>query len=90
MTLRTKIPIVFFTTLRILSANKAVSTSVDLVNKAYTYLFTAPIDIIGPTITTDPFAYSMMAKLYYTSIVFMGIMINIGVFKKSITSYRQF
>ena len=50
----------------------------------------ASIDIMGPTITTDPFIYSMTAKLYYTSIVFMGIMINIGVFKKSIAGYGQF
>src|SRR5438105_14655345 len=48
----------FLTTLRILSANKAASISVELANKAYTYLFTAPADIMGPTTTTDPFAYN--------------------------------
>src|SRR6266700_8247777 len=71
----------FFTTLGTLSADKATSTSVELANKAYTYLFIIFMDIIGPTTITDPFTYSMTAKLCYTSIVFMGIMINIGVSK---------
>src|SRR6266567_2434461 len=80
----------FLTTLRILSTNKVASISVELANKAYTHLFTAPIDIIGPTITTNPFAYSITVKLYYTSTVFIGIIINTSVFKKSTTGYRQF
>ena len=62
----------------------------ELANKAYTHLFIAPVDIIGPIITTDPFIYSIMAKLHYTSTVFIGIIIDIGAFKKSTTSYRQF
>ncbi len=62
----------------------------ELANKAYAYLFMASADIMGPIMTTDPFIYSMMAKLCYTSIVFIGIIINIGVSKKSTAGYRQF
>ena len=62
----------------------------ELANKAYTHLFIASVDIIGPTITTEPFAYSIIVKLCYTSIVFMGIIIDTSISKKSTTSYRQF
>src|SRR6266571_5372263 len=78
----------FLTTLRTPSANKAASISVELANKAYTYLFTVSADTIDPTTTTDPFIYSTTAKSRYTSTVFIGIIINTGVFKKSTTSYR--
>src|SRR6266702_323538 len=80
----------FLTTFRTLSANKAVFISVELGNKAYIYLFMAFIDTIDPATTTNPFAYSTTVKLYYTSIVFIGIIINTGISKKSITGYRQF
>ena len=62
----------------------------ELANRAYTYLFTASADIIGPTITTDPFTYNITARLHYTSIVFIGIIINTSVSKKSTVGYRQF
>src|SRR6266576_3941572 len=78
----------FLTTFRTLSANKAVSISVELANKAYAYLFIASIDTIDPAMTTDPFMYSTTAKLHYTSIVFIGIIIDTGAFKKSTASYR--
>src|SRR6266567_2090570 len=80
----------FLTTLGILSTNKAASISVELANRAYTHLFTASVDTIDPAITTNPFIYSTTAKSRYTSIVFMGIIINTGVFKKSTAGYRQF
>ena len=80
----------FFTTLKTLSTNKAASISIELANKAYTHLFMASADIIDPAITTDPFIYNITVKLYYTSIVFMGIIIDIGISKKSTTSYGQF
>ena len=66
------------------------SINIELANKACAYLFTASMDIIGPTMTTDPFAYNMMVKSRYTSIVFMGIIIDTSAFKKSTTGYRQF
>ncbi len=62
----------------------------ELANRAYTHLFIVSIDIIGPTIITNPFTYSIIAKLYYTFIVFIGIIIDTGIFKKSTTNYRQF
>src|SRR6266700_2012788 len=80
----------FLTTLRTLSTDKAASISVKLANKAYTYLFMISIDTIDPAIITDPFIYSMTAKSRYTSIVFIGIIIDTGVSKKSTASYRQF
>src|SRR6266702_8125410 len=52
----------FLTTFGILSANKVAFISMELANKAYIYLFMVSVDIIGPTMTTDPFAYNMMVK----------------------------
>ena len=46
------------------------------------------INTIDLTIITNPFVYSMTVKSYYTSTVFIGIMIDIGVFKKSTAGYR--
>ena len=80
----------FLTTFKTLSTNKVTSISIKLANKAYTYLFIVSIDIIGPTIITNPFAYSIIVKSRYTSIVFIGIIINISIFKKSTAGYRQF
>ena len=62
----------------------------ELANKAYTHLFMASVDTIDPAIITDPFIYNITVKLYYTSIVFMGIIINTSISKKSTISYRQF
>ena len=50
----------------------------------------ASTDTIDPAITTNPFIYSITAKSHYTSTVFIGIIINTGVSKKSIAGYRQF
>ena len=80
----------FLTTFKTLSANKAVFISVELANRAYTHLFTASIDIIGPTTTIDPFVYSTTAKSCYTSTVFIGIIIDTSTSKKSTAGYRQF
>src|SRR6266704_3740657 len=51
----------FLTTFKTLSTNKAAFISIKLANKAYTYLFIASIDIMGPIITTNPFIYSIIA-----------------------------
>jgi hypothetical protein len=75
-----------------------------LANKAYAHLLTAPTNAIDtatkacahllttPTNATeaDLFVYSITAELRYTSTVFIGIMVDTGVFKKSIISYKQF
>jgi len=72
-----------------LTIDKATSISVELANKAYAYLLT--IIFTEPTTETDPFNYNTTtAALRYTSIVFMGIIINTSALKKSMASYRQF
>jgi len=74
---------------RTLTIDKATSTSVELANKAYAYLLTATS--IEPTTETNPFNYNITTTVSrYTSIVFMGIIINTSTLKKSIASYRQF
>ena len=78
----------FLTTLRTLSTNKAASISVKLANKAYAHLFMISVDTIDPTITTDPFVYSITVKSRYTFTVFMGIIIDTSTFKKSTANYR--
>jgi len=74
---------------RTLTIDKATSISVELANKAYAYLLT--ITSTEPTIETDPFNYNTTtAALHYTSIVFIGIIIDTSTLKKSMASYRQF
>jgi len=71
---------------RTLTIDKATSINVELANKAYAYLLTATS--IEPTTETDPFNYNIItAALHYTSIVFIGIIINTSTLKKSIASY---
>jgi len=67
--------------------NEATSISVELANKACAYLLT--VTSIKPTIETNPFNYNIItAALRYTSIVFIGIIINTSALKKSIAGYR--
>jgi len=70
-----------------LTIDKATSISVELANKAYTYLFTATS--IEPTTETNPFNYNTTtAASRYTSTVFIGIIINTNALKKSIAGYK--
>jgi len=70
-----------------LTIDKATSISVELANKAYAYLLI--ITSIEPTTETNPFNYNIITTtLHYTSIVFIGIIINTSALKKSIASYR--
>jgi len=70
-----------------LTIDKATSISVELANKVYAYLFT--ITSIEPTTETNPFNYNIItAASRYTSIVFIGIIINTSILKKSTASYR--
>jgi len=72
---------------RTLTIDKATSISVELANKAYAYLLT--ITSTEPTTETNPFNYNITtAALRYTSIVFIGIIINTSVLKKSTAGYR--
>jgi hypothetical protein len=78
--------------------------SIELANKACAYLFTALINVINTVtkacaylLTTlinatkaDLFMYSITAKSRYTSIVFVGIMVDTSVFKKFTAGYKQF
>jgi len=72
---------------RTLTIDKVTSISVELANKAYAYLFTATS--IEPTTETNLFNYNITTTaLRYTSIVFIGIIINTSTLKKSIAGYR--
>jgi hypothetical protein len=78
--------------------------SAELANKACAYLLTAPTDTIDTAteacanlLTTltdateaDLFKYSTIAKSRYIFIVFIRIMVNTSISKKSTASYRQF
>jgi len=74
---------------RTLIIDKVTFISVELANKACAYLLT--IISTEPTTETDPFNYNTTtAALRYTSMVFMGIMINTSTLKKSTAGYGQF
>jgi len=71
---------------RTFTIDEATSISVELANKAYAYLLTAIFT--EPTMETNPFNYNTTtAALRYTSIVFIGIMIDTGALKKSMAGY---
>jgi len=72
-----------------LTIDKATSISVELANKAYAYLLTTIST--EPTTETNPFNYNTTtAALRYTSTVFIGIIINTSILKKSTAGYGQF
>jgi hypothetical protein len=58
--------------------------------KACTYLLMTPTNVTDPATKADLFMYSTTAKSRYTFIVFIGIMVNTSVSKKSIADYKQF
>jgi hypothetical protein len=64
--------------------------SAELANKACAHLLTTLTDATGLVTEADLFVYSITVTLCYTSIVFVGIMVNTGVFKKSTAGYKQF
>jgi len=71
---------------RTLTTDKATSISIELANKAYTYLLT--ITSTEPTTETNPFNYNITTAVSrYTSTVFIGIIINTSTLKKSTASY---
>jgi hypothetical protein len=53
--------------------------STELANKACAYLLIAPMDATGPATEADLFVYNTIAKMCYTSIVFIKIIINTNV-----------
>ena len=67
--------------------NKVTSINTALANKAFSYLLTLK-DITKPILTTDPFIYILnILSSQYTLNMFLGIIVNIKVNKKSIASY---
>jgi hypothetical protein len=64
--------------------------STELANKACTHLLIAPINATDPVTEADLFVYSTTAKSRYTSTVFIRIIVNTSVSKKSTTDYKQF
>jgi len=76
----------YFILFRTLTIDEATSISVELANKAYTYLLT--ITSIEPTTETDPFNYNITTAVSrYTSTVFIGIIINTSILKKFMAGY---
>ena len=70
--------------------NKVTFISTVLANKAFSYLLILK-NITKPTLTTDPFIYILNTpNSQYTSDVFLGIIVDIEVSRKSIASYSQF
>jgi hypothetical protein len=80
----------FFITFGTLFANEAAFVSTELANKACAHLLTTPTDATGPVTEADLFVYSTTAMLCYTFTVFVGIMVDTSVFKKSTVGYGQF
>jgi hypothetical protein len=61
-----------------------------LSNRAFSHSLTLE-DMTKDTLATNPFTYTLnTSSSQYTSNVFLGIVIDIGVNKKSIASYSQF
>ena len=67
--------------------NKIIFISTVLANKAFSYLLILK-DITKPILTTNFFIYTLNTpSSQYTLDVFLGIIVNIGVSRKSIASY---
>ena len=82
-----KLGIIYLTAFKELIPNKVTFISTILANKAFSYLLILK-DITKSTLTTDPFIYILnIFSSQYTLDIFLGIIVNIGVSKKSIASY---
>ena len=79
----------YLTSFGTFTIDEATFISVKLANKACAHLLTATST--EPTMETDLFNYNTTtATSCYTFMVFMGIMIDTSVLKKSTASHRQF
>jgi hypothetical protein len=64
--------------------------SIVLANKAFSYLLILE-DITEPTPATNPFIYILnISSSWYTSDVFLGIIIDTRASRKSTAGYNQF
>ena len=78
---------VYLIAFRELMPNKVTFISVALANKAFSYLLILE-DITKFILTTNPFIYILnIFSSRYTLDMFLGIIINIKVSRKSIASY---
>jgi hypothetical protein len=80
--------IVYFIVFGELMFNKAISISIILANKVFSYLLILE-DITKPILVINPFIYILnISSSRYTSDVFLGIIIDIKASRKSIISYN--
>jgi hypothetical protein len=81
---------IYLTTFGDLISKEATLTCTELANKAFSHSLTTINTTKTTTPNTDPFVYNASTKSYYTSTVFIGIIIDIGASRKSIAGYSQF
>ena len=82
-----KLGIIYFTAFKKLTLNKATSINAVLANKAFSYLLILK-NITKLILTTNLFIYTLNTpSSWYTLDVFLGIIVNIEVSRKSIASY---
>jgi hypothetical protein len=80
--------IIYFMVFGELIFNKAISISIILANKAFSYLLILE-DITKPTPIIDPFIYILnISSSRYISDIFLGIIIDIKASRKSIAGYN--
>jgi hypothetical protein len=78
--------IVYYTLYSKIKLDKATAIALELANRVYSHVVITINTIIDTFPTNiDPFIYNI--TLYYTSIKFIGIIINIGASKRSIVGY---
>ena len=80
---------VYYTLYGKIKLDNVTAIALELANRAYSYVVTTINTIIDafPT-NTDPFTYNITS--HYTSIKFMGVIINTRASKRSIVGYGQF
>ena len=81
--------IVYYTLYSKIELDNITTIVLELANRVYSYIVITINTIIDAfPINIDPFTYNMI--LYYTSIKFIGIIINTRASKYSIAGYSQF
>ena len=82
-----KLSTIYLTAFRELILNKVTFISTVLANKAFSHLLILE-DITKPILTTDSFIYILnIFSSRYTLDMFLGIIVNTGTKRKSITNY---
>ena len=81
--------IIYYTLYSKIKLDNITTTALELANRVYSYAVITINTTTNAFLTnTDPFAYN--TTLYYTSIKFMGIIIDTKAFKYFIAGYSQF